>query len=44
MFMIFIIYVYQIMCLFGAYAKLVVTQLLKDDSLKVIAVNLCQTF
>jgi hypothetical protein len=42
--MLFIIHVYLIMWLFGAYAKLVATQLLKDDSLKAIAVNLCQTF
>jgi hypothetical protein len=34
MFIIFIIHVYLIMWLFGAYAKLVVTQLLKDDTLK----------
>jgi hypothetical protein len=27
-----------------AYGKLVATQLLKDDSIKAIAVNLCQTF
>jgi hypothetical protein len=44
MFMLFIIHVYLIMWVFGAYAKLVATQLLKDDSLKAIAVNLCQTF
>jgi hypothetical protein len=44
MFMLFIIYVYLLMWLLGAYAKLVATQLLKDDSLKVVAVNLCQTF
>jgi hypothetical protein len=44
MFMLFIIHVYLIMWLFGAYAKLVATQLLKDDSLKAIAVNPCQTF
>jgi hypothetical protein len=44
MFMLFIIHVYLIMWLFGAYAKLVATQLLKHDSLKAIVVNLCQTF
>jgi hypothetical protein len=32
------------MSLFGAYAKLVATQLLKDDSLKVIAVKSMLTF
>jgi hypothetical protein len=42
MFMLFIIHVYLIMWLFGAYAKLVATQLLKDDLLKAIAVNPCQ--
>jgi hypothetical protein len=42
--MLFIIHVYLIMWLFKAYAKLVATQLLKDDLLKAIAVNLCQTF
>jgi hypothetical protein len=43
-FLLYIILVYMIMWLFGAYAKLVATQLLKDDSLKAIAVNPCQTF
>jgi hypothetical protein len=43
-FLLYIILVYLIMWLFRVYAKLVATQLLKDDSLKAIAVNLCQTF
>jgi hypothetical protein len=42
--MLFIVHVYLIMWLFGTYTKLVATQLLKDDSLKAITVNLCQTF
>jgi hypothetical protein len=37
--MLFIIHVYLIIWLFGAYAKIIVTQFLKDDSLKTIAVN-----
>ena len=32
--MLFIIYVYLIMCVYGLVNKLVATQLLKDDSLK----------
>ena len=33
-FMLFMIHVYLIMCLYGLVDKLVATQLLKDDSLK----------
>jgi hypothetical protein len=43
-FLLYIILIYMIMWLFGAYAKLVATQLLKDDALKAIAVKPVLTF
>jgi hypothetical protein len=43
-FLLYIILIYMIMWLFGAYAKRVATQLLKDNSLKAITINLCETF
>ena len=42
--MLFIIHVYPIMCLCGLVDKLVATQLLKDDSLKLIAVKPVSAF
>jgi hypothetical protein len=43
-FLLYIILVYMIMRLFGFMVNLLLLNLLKDDPLKAIAVNPCQTF